>query len=91
MELASPLTEVLSVLVVLGLLYYGTFSVLEGQIKASEFITFIAIFGQFLSPMKTFNQAVSRLQKALVSYRRIEGLLEQPLSEEYSRPRRVPD
>ncbi|GIV24893.1 MAG: ABC transporter ATP-binding protein [Bacteroidia bacterium] len=89
MELASPLTEVLSVLVVLGLLYYGTFSVLEGQIKASEFITFIAIFGQFLSPMKTFNQAVSRLQKALVSYRRIEGLLEQPLSEEYSRPRRV--
>jgi len=89
MELASPLTEVLSVLVVLGLLYYGTFSVLEGQIKASEFITFIAIFGQFLSPMKTFNQAVSRLQKAVVSYRRIEGLLQQPPSEEYDRPGRV--
>lgn len=83
MELASPLTEVLSVIVVLGLLYYGTFSVLQGELKASEFITFIAIFGQFLSPMKTFNQAVSRLQKAIVSYRRIEALLRQPLSEEY--------
>lgn len=83
MELASPLTEVLSVLVVLGLLYYGTFSVLQGTLKASEFITFIAIFGQFLSPMKTFNQAISRLQKAIVSFRRIEGLLRQPISAEY--------
>ncbi|MCS7188643.1 MAG: ABC transporter ATP-binding protein [Bacteroidia bacterium] len=83
MELASPLTEVISVLVVLGLLYYGTFSVLKGELKASEFITFIAIFGQFLSPMKTFNQAISRFQKAIVSYRRIETLLRQPLSEEY--------
>lgn len=83
MELASPLTEVLSVIVVLGLLYYGTFSVLNGSLKASEFITFIAIFGQFLSPMKTFNQALSRLQKAIVSYKRIENLLRQPLSSEY--------
>jgi len=88
MELASPLTEVLSVLVVLGLLYYGTFSVLQGEIKASEFITFIAIFGQFLSPMKTFNQAVSRMQKAIVSFRRIETLLQQPLSEEYKGSRK---
>ncbi|MCS6896000.1 MAG: ABC transporter ATP-binding protein/permease [Bacteroidia bacterium] len=83
MELASPLTEVLSVIVVLGLLYYGTFSVLNGSLKASEFITFIAIFGQFLSPMKTFNQALSRLQKAIASFRRIESLLNQPTSAEY--------
>lgn len=83
MELASPLTEVISVVVVLGLLYYGTASVLKGELKASEFITFIAIFGQFLSPMKTFNQAVSRLQKAIASYRRIEWLFRQPVSEEY--------
>ncbi|MCS6790797.1 MAG: ABC transporter ATP-binding protein/permease [Bacteroidia bacterium] len=83
MELASPLTEVISVVVVLGLLYYGTFSVLQGQLKASEFITFIAIFGQFLTPMKTFNQAVSRMQKAIVSFRRIEGLLAQVPSGEY--------
>lgn len=75
LELVSPLTEVLSVLVVVGLLYYGTFAVLEGQLKASEFITFIALFGQFLSPMKTFNQAISRVQKAIVSYRRLEALL----------------
>lgn len=89
MELASPLTEVLSVLVVLGLLYYGTFAVLEGQIKASEFITFIAIFGQFLSPMKTLSQAVSRLQKAIVSFRRIQGLLVQPNSEGYKGTSRI--
>ena len=77
LELVSPLTEVLSVIVVLGLLYYGTFSVLQGELKASEFITFIALFGQFLSPMKTFNQAVSRVQKAIVSFHRLESLFQE--------------
>ncbi len=84
LELVSPLTEVLSVVVVLGLLYYGTFSVLRGELKASEFITFIALFGQFLSPMKTFNQAVSRVQKAIVSFRRLESLLAE-MPENYMR------
>jgi subfamily B ATP-binding cassette protein MsbA len=78
LELVSPLTEVLSVIVVLGLLYYGTFSVLQGELKASEFITFIALFGQFLSPMKTFNQAIGRVQKAIVSFQRLQGLLAEP-------------
>jgi ATP-binding cassette, subfamily B, bacterial MsbA len=75
LELVSPLTEVLSVMVVLGLLYYGTLSVLQAELKASEFITFIALFGQFLSPMKTFNQAISRVQKAIVSFQRLQTLL----------------
>jgi subfamily B ATP-binding cassette protein MsbA len=78
LELVSPLTEVISVIVVLGLLYYGTFSVLQGELKASEFITFIALFGQFLSPMKTFNQAIGRVQKAIVSFQRLQGLLAEP-------------
>lgn len=78
LELVSPLTEVLSVIVVLGLLYYGTFSVLQGELKASEFITFIALFGQFLSPMKTFNQAIGRVQKAIVSFQRLRSLLAEP-------------
>jgi subfamily B ATP-binding cassette protein MsbA len=87
LELVSPLTEVLSVIVVLGLLYYGTFSVLQGELKASEFITFIALFGQFLSPMKTFNQAIGRVQKAIVSFQRLQGLLAEPPEDTAERQR----
>lgn len=76
-ELASPLTEFLSILVVLSILVYGGGLILsgEGGLKSSEFIGFIALFSQFLAPIKTFSSAVSRIQKANVAYARIEALL----------------
>jgi subfamily B ATP-binding cassette protein MsbA len=75
--LASPLTEFLSILVVLSVLIYGGRLILsgEGHLKPSEFIGFIALFTQFLAPIKTFSAAVSRIQKASVAYGRIEQLL----------------
>ena len=76
-ELASPLTEFFSILVVLGIIIYGGSMILSDQaeLKASEFIGFIALFSQFLAPLKTFSSAISRIQKANVSYQRIEELL----------------
>jgi len=78
-ELASPLTEILSILVVLVILIYGSTLILQGEndLKSSEFIGFIALFSQFLAPIKTFSGAISRIQKAIVSYNRIENLLNQ--------------
>lgn len=77
-ELASPLTEVISIVVVLVIIIYGAHLILAGEdgLKSSEFIGFIAIFSQFLAPIKTFSGAISRIQKALVSFGRIEELLE---------------
>ncbi|MGQ9863668.1 MAG: ABC transporter ATP-binding protein [Bacteroidia bacterium] len=75
MELVSPLTEVISIIVVLGLLYYGMGLVLSKELKPSEFITFIALFAQFLSPLKTFSNAIARIQKAIASHNRIETFL----------------
>ena len=80
-ELASPVTEVLSVLIVLLIILYGGSLIVGGdqRLKASEFIGFIALFSQFLAPIKTFSSALSRIQKALVSFGRIEELLAEPV------------
>jgi len=84
-DLASPLTEVLSILVVIFMILFGANMILSGnkELKASEFIGFIALFSQFIAPIKTFSSAISRIQKGIVSYQRIKKLLaeEKPVSE----------
>lgn len=82
-ELASPLTEVLSMVVVIIIILFGASLILKGNhsLKSSEFIGFIALFSQFIAPIKTFSSAVSRIQKGIVSYGRIKGLLQVPISE----------
>ncbi len=79
-QLASPVTEILSIIVVLVIIIYGGNMILSGEqeLKASEFIGFIALFSQFIAPIKTFSSAISRIQKALVSFQRIDHLLQTP-------------
>jgi len=81
-SLASPLTEVLSVVVIIIIIFYGGRLILteNSELKASEFIGFIALFSQFIMPIKTMSGAISRVQKAVVSYRRIEELLAEPVA-----------
>lgn len=80
-DLASPLTEVLSILVVVIIILYGGNMIISGagELKPSEFIGFIAFFSQFIAPIKTFSSAVSRIQKGIASYERIEVLLNTPV------------
>lgn len=80
--LASPVTEVLSIFVVLTIIYYGASLIISetSEISAQEFIGFIAMFSQILAPMKTFSSAITRIQKALVSFARIEELLKIPVA-----------
>jgi len=79
-SLASPLTEVLSITVVLSIIYYGATLILNEQsdLKASEFIGYIALFSQFLAPTKTLSNSIARIQKAIASFNRIENLLAEP-------------
>lgn len=76
-DLASPVTEVLSVLVVSTIILYGSIMILGGshELKASEFIGFIALFSQFITPIKTFSSAISRIQKGIASFNRVEEFL----------------
>ncbi|MCS7074550.1 MAG: ABC transporter ATP-binding protein/permease, partial [Bacteroidia bacterium] len=78
-DLASPLTEVMSILIVIVIILYGGMLILKDQseLKASEFIGFIALFSQFLMPIKTFSSAISRIQKGIASFGRIEEVLQE--------------
>lgn len=68
-ELASPLSEALGVTIVAIILFYGGTLVLndESTLDASEFITYLAIFSQIISPAKAFSTGISGIQKGLVS------------------------
>jgi subfamily B ATP-binding cassette protein MsbA len=80
-DLASPVNEVLSVWVVLGVILYGGMLILSGNhaLKPSEFIGFVALFSQFIAPLKTLSAAAARVQKAVVSFERIRQILDTPL------------
>jgi subfamily B ATP-binding cassette protein MsbA len=77
-ELASPLSEVLGVTVVVGVLLYGGKLVLENQsdLNASEFITYIVLFSQVLVPAKSISSAVTNIQRGIASGERIFKILD---------------
>jgi subfamily B ATP-binding cassette protein MsbA len=75
-ELASPLSEFLGISIVLVVLYIGGIAVLKNKaIQAEVFITFIVVFSQIINPAKAFSNALGNIQKAKVSYKRIQEFL----------------
>ncbi len=78
-DLASPLSEFLGALVVVGLIAYGGNLVLlgKGPLSPASFIAYIAIFTQILTPAKSFSTAYYHLNKGLASFDRINELLNQ--------------
>ncbi len=79
-DMASPLTEVLSVFVVIAILIYGGSLIISGsgELLPSAFIGFVALFGSFIQPIKTFSSALSRIQRGIASFNRIEEFLDIP-------------
>lgn len=77
-ELASPMSEFLGVSVLTLVFYYGGKLVLEhaGDLTASEFITYIALYSQILIPAKNISTAVTNIQKGLVSGARLLNLID---------------
>lgn len=93
-DLASPLTEVLSIFVVITIILYGGSQIIgeRGNLRPSEFIAFIALFSQFLAPIKTFSSAISRIQRGIVSFQRVEEFLAiEETVQEKENPVRVSD
>jgi subfamily B ATP-binding cassette protein MsbA len=77
-ELASPMSEFLGVTVLTLVFYYGGRLVLDnaGDLTASEFITYIALYSQILIPAKNISTAVTNIQKGLVSGNRLLKLID---------------
>jgi subfamily B ATP-binding cassette protein MsbA len=77
-ELASPVSELLGVTVVVGILIYGGKIVLSNQsdLNPGEFIAYIAIFSQVLRPAKSITSSFSSLMNGIVSGERVLKLID---------------
>ena len=93
-EMSSPFSEIMGVLVVVGILLYGGSLILSNQssLTASEFITYIAIFSQVMRPAKDISNAFSSAQRGLASGERILQLVDnEPLIKDVSNPTELKD
>ncbi len=90
-DIASPLTEVLSVGVVISIILFGGSLIISGsgELLPSAFIGFVALFGSFIQPIKTFSSAMSRIQRGIASFQRVEEFLQIP-EDVKERPNAVP-
>jgi subfamily B ATP-binding cassette protein MsbA len=72
-DLASPLSEFLSSLVIVTILWFGGQMVITAHptIQAADFITFIVVFTQIISPAKSLSQSFFNIRKGLASADRI--------------------
>ena len=76
-DLASPLSELLGVIVIVIVLWYGGNIILspEGGLSASVFLVYLGIFSQVLNPAKSISKATYNIQKGAASVERIESVL----------------
>ena len=72
-DLSSPLSEFLSSVVIIVVLWFGGKLVLSDDptVTAAVFITYIVIFSQVIPPAKTFAQGFYSIQKGMASAERI--------------------
>lgn len=78
-ELASPLSEVLGIVVIVAILLIGGNAIFQGDssLTPEVFITYIVVFSQIISPSKAFSNAWYFIQKGVASLQRIQDLLEE--------------
>lgn len=79
-ELASPLSEVLGIAVVMTILVFGGTQVLSGQspLAPAMFIVYITLFTQIINPAKNIATAFSNYRRGMAALDRIYEVLEAP-------------
>jgi subfamily B ATP-binding cassette protein MsbA len=77
-DLSSPLSEFLSSMVIIAVLWFGGGLVLgnNSAISGEVFITYIVIFSQIIPPAKTFATGYYSIQKGMASADRIFEILD---------------
>ncbi|TRX59015.1 ABC transporter ATP-binding protein [Fulvivirga sp. M361] len=77
-ELGSPISEFIGIAIVSLILYFGGSLVLSDQssLDAAQFIAYLAIFAQIISPAKAFAQGISSVQKGIASGERIFSIID---------------
>jgi subfamily B ATP-binding cassette protein MsbA len=76
-NLASPITEFLSVVAGVMIIWYGGMQVLElGTMRASEFLTFLIAIFQIMPPVKELTSVNNRIQESTSAAKRVFEILD---------------
>ncbi|MBI9072012.1 MAG: ABC transporter ATP-binding protein [Melioribacteraceae bacterium] len=76
-NISSPMTEILSVIVGVIIIYYGGILVIIDQtLKASEFMVFLLSIFQMIPPMKVMATVNNRIQESIAAGDRVFELLD---------------
>jgi subfamily B ATP-binding cassette protein MsbA len=72
-DMSSPMSEFLSAIVVIIVLWFGGNMILDGDssLSAAGFISYIVVFSQIISPIKSFAQGYFNIKKGIASADRI--------------------
>lgn len=80
-DLASPLSEVMGIILFTLVLYYGGRLVLQNQLlEASAFLGYLGIFYNIINPAKALSTSFSNMRKGAAAINRIEEILKTPLT-----------
>jgi ATP-binding cassette, subfamily B, bacterial MsbA len=77
-ELASPVSEILGVLIIAGIIFFGGNMVLsnDATLESSAFMTFLAVFAMIIQPAKSFSNGITSLQRGTASAARIFSIID---------------
>lgn len=76
MALTTPLMELIGGIAVAGILYYGHFKIVKGEITLGSFSAFLATLYAMYVPIKKLSQANNIIQQAVAAAERSVELLE---------------
>ena len=81
-DMASPLSEVMGVMLFTAILYYGGRLVLNNEIalEASAFLGYLGIFYNIINPAKSLSTSFSNMRKGAAAINRIEEILKTPVT-----------
>lgn len=81
-ELASPISEILGVIVIIILVIYGGSLVLSGSelLTGATFMTYLVFYSQIMTPAKNVSTSITTIQRGMVSSERIFKILDAPVT-----------
>lgn len=81
-ELASPISEILGVVVIIILVIYGGSLVLSGSelLTGATFMTYLVFYSQIMTPAKNVSTSITTIQRGMVSSERIFKILDAPVT-----------
>jgi subfamily B ATP-binding cassette protein MsbA len=78
--LSSPMSELISLIVIAILLFVGGKIVISGEMGGEMLIGYLVIFSQIIQPARAFTDAIFKVNKGIASLERINEILHAPLT-----------